>query len=68
MDKIKSIEALARHAISTLPDSIAERKRLLTAITMALPRDNETRTDAQAILLAIKHQDDLQAELTLCRA
>ena len=53
------------HAIATMPDSIAARKRLLGAVTGALPRNNETRLTAQAILHTIRQQEDLQANLAL---
>jgi hypothetical protein len=63
MHKTNPTEFLAMHAIATLPDSTAARKRLLGAITGALPRNNETRLTAQAILHAMKQQDELQERL-----
>lgn len=51
------------HTISTLPDSTAARKRLLGAVTGALPRNNPTRLTAQAILKSISQQEELQAKL-----
>ena len=53
------------HAIANLPDSTKARKRLIGAVTGALPRNNTTRTTAQCILLAIQQQDKLQADLAL---
>ena len=63
MHKTNPTEFLAMHAIATMPDSISARKRLLGAITGALPRNNDTRLTAQAILHTIKQQEDLQAKL-----
>lgn len=63
MHKTNPTEFLAMHAIATLPDSTVARKRLLGAVTGALPRNNETRLTAQAILHAIQQQDELQAKL-----
>ena len=65
MHKTNANEFLAMHAIATMPDSISGRKRLLGAVTGALPRNNPTRLTAQAILLTIKQQEDLQADLAL---
>lgn len=65
MDKTNPSEFLAMHAIATMPDSLAARKRLLGAITGSLPRNNPTRLTAQAILHTIKQQEELQAQLAL---
>lgn len=53
------------HAISTMPDSLQARKRLLGAVTGALPRNNPTRLTAQAILHAMYQQEELQEQLSL---
>jgi hypothetical protein len=61
----KPIEFLAMHAITTLPDSTAARKRLLGAVTGALPRGSEARLTAHAILRSMQTQEQLQAALAL---
>jgi hypothetical protein len=65
MHKTNPVEFLAMHAVATLPDSLAARKRVLGAVTGALPRNNETRITATAILQSIRQQEDLQAQLAL---
>lgn len=61
-------EFLAMHAIATLPDSVKARKRILGAVTGALPRNNQTRNTAAAILLSMRQQEKLQEQLALAFA
>ncbi len=56
------IHQLALHAMATLPDSIRERKQLLPHVVGALPRNDDTRLSAQAMLKVIQQQDLLQRE------
>lgn len=65
MENLKAIEILARHAITTLPDSLESRRFLLLACRDALPINNNTRNDAQSLLVFLKQQDALQADLAL---
>jgi hypothetical protein len=59
------VEFLAMHAIATMPDSVAARKRLLGEVAGALPRHSATRQTAKAILYSMSQQDNLQKRLAL---
>lgn len=62
MEKFSNIETLARHAMRTLPDSISERKSILSAIVRALPRGDERRIQAALLLRQLHAHEKAQQE------
>lgn len=65
MDKLKAIEALAAHALITLPDSRSTSLQLLNHICTALPKDNEVRIEAQGMLRLLGEAEKAQTEFFL---
>ncbi len=44
---------LADHVVGTLPDSVAERRALLTGLAETLPRSNERRAAVLTVLATL---------------
>ena len=69
MKEQSSIVQLARHAVSTMPDSLAGRRVLLEAVTRVLPRGEAVRSDAALLLEQLNQHERalrrVQSELPL---
>jgi hypothetical protein len=53
------------HCISTLPDSISDRKRVLNALENIVPNKHKTHPDIVSHLRAIETMERLQSNLPL---
>lgn len=60
-----SYAVIARHVAKTLPDSLAERKALLRALSHVLSANHPAATDVAAQLAHITALEKLQAEFPL---
>ncbi len=69
MKEQSSIVHLARHAMATMPDSLASRRLLLEAVVRVLPMGEAVRSDASLLLEQLAEHDRtlrrVQSELPL---
>jgi len=55
-------ELLAEHALRTLPDSLAARRRLLEAARFVLPRNSDLRAEAAILIRTLNSHEVAQRE------
>jgi hypothetical protein len=58
-------EIIYTHLAKTLPDSIAERRKVLQAMSYVLKDSHPAKASVLAILAALDAQDKLQMDLSL---
>ena len=61
----KHLELQANHVISTLPDSLIDRRRILQALRKCLVKGSVARTRVNEMLHFLDEHEKLQRELPL---
>lgn len=62
-NKTDAIKTLCKHAVSTLPQSIAQREVVLRAVAEALPNNSQIAQHVLEMLKLLERHDQLQSEL-----